>query len=555
MPDDLDQWLSLIDDENVIETLMRTEIIGVSPAGAGEPRQSAEEPAADEPLPPEECLPLLGAASSSAPGESGSEPMEQPVPVHVEGATPESADPNAMEEPAQATVDAPSGTVAEAAPAAEEPARATRDTEVDEAVVEPASVEAMTEVAQATEEPARAPGDTDVDEAATDVAPAVDESAQAPGETKGDEAGTEPASVEAVTDMAPAVEEPAQAPGDTGVEETVAQPAVVNAVTDVAPAVDESAQAPDDTEVEEADAQPASVEGAAEAARVVEEPAQAPDDMGVDESVAQPVSAEAAADVAQVVEESALAPDDTEVDQAVAEPASVEAVSDVAPAMEEPGRAPDDTEVEEGVAQPASGDAVTEAAPVVEEPAQAPGEAVAEPRLVEEPAAAGEAPTPHPLAPAVELLRAGDYERAGEAFWNAIESKSHPALASLGLGACLLHMAQPEAALRTFEDAMHFKQPGGAAGLTDRARFGTALAKLQLGRPKLAEDALSRVAVSHIDGVEMQTAWMGLGAAYYEAGEYGDAARAFERAEALGLASDDLRARLTAARGQAGSRA
>jgi tetratricopeptide (TPR) repeat protein len=158
---------------------------------------------------------------------------------------------------------------------------------------------------------------------------------------------------------------------------------------------------------------------------------------------------------------------------------------------------------------------------------------------------------PNPLESAVDLLRTGDLERAAEAFWNAIEAKTHPDLANVGLGTCLLRMGQSEAALHAFEDAIHAPQRGGIAGVNDHAWFGVAISRLLLGQCKLAEDALNRVSANQADRDELRTAWTNLGASYYEAAEYANAIRAFEFALSLGGADPALEARLAAAREQA----
>ncbi len=161
-------------------------------------------------------------------------------------------------------------------------------------------------------------------------------------------------------------------------------------------------------------------------------------------------------------------------------------------------------------------------------------------------------PTPaNPLETAVDLLRAGDLERAAEAFWNAVEAKISPALANIGIGTCLLRMGQSEAALHAFEDAIHAPQRGGIAGVNDHAWFGVAISRLLLGQCKLAEDALNRVSANQADRGELRTAWTNLGASYYEAAEYANAIRAFEFALSLGGADATLEARLAAAREQA----
>ena len=157
----------------------------------------------------------------------------------------------------------------------------------------------------------------------------------------------------------------------------------------------------------------------------------------------------------------------------------------------------------------------------------------------------------NPLEAAVDLLRAGDLERAAEAFWNAVEAKIHPALANVGIGTCLLRMGQSEAALHAFEDAIHAPQRGGIAGVNDHAWFGVAISRLLLGQCKLAEDALNRVSANQADRGELRTAWTNLGASYYEAAEYANAIRAFEFALSLGGADATLEARLAAAREQA----
>ena len=157
----------------------------------------------------------------------------------------------------------------------------------------------------------------------------------------------------------------------------------------------------------------------------------------------------------------------------------------------------------------------------------------------------------NPLETAVELLRAGDLERAAEAFWNAIEAKTQPALAGVGLGACLLRMGQSEAALHAFEDAIHAPQRAGIAGVNDHAWFGVAISRLLLGQCKLAEQALNRVSANQADRDELRTAWTNLGASYYEAAEYANAIRAFEFALGLGGADATLDARLATAREQA----
>ncbi len=160
-------------------------------------------------------------------------------------------------------------------------------------------------------------------------------------------------------------------------------------------------------------------------------------------------------------------------------------------------------------------------------------------------------PPANPLEIAVDLLRAGDLERAAEAFWNAIEAKLHPALATVGLGTCLLRMGQSEAALHAFEDALQLPQRGGIAGVHDHAWFGVAVSRLLLGQSKLAEDALNRVSANQADRDELRAAWTNLGASYYEAAEYANAIRAFEFALSLGGADATLEARLAAAREQA----
>jgi tetratricopeptide (TPR) repeat protein len=161
------------------------------------------------------------------------------------------------------------------------------------------------------------------------------------------------------------------------------------------------------------------------------------------------------------------------------------------------------------------------------------------------------APPANPIEIAVELLHTGDFERAAEAFWNAIEAKTHPALANVGLGACLLRLGQSEAAIRAFEDAIHAPQRAGIAGVIDHAWFGIAISRLLLGQCKLAEDALNRVSAHQADRDELRAAWTNLGASYYEAAEYANAIRAFEFAISLGGADATLQARLAAAREQA----
>lgn len=176
-------------------------------------------------------------------------------------------------------------------------------------------------------------------------------------------------------------------------------------------------------------------------------------------------------------------------------------------------------------------------------PDAAPAEQATEPQAPAAPA--------NPLETAVELLRAGDLERAAEAFWNAIEAKTQPALAGVGLGACLLRMGQSEAALHAFEDAIHAPQRAGIAGVNDHAWFGVAISRLLLGQCKLAEQALNRVSANQADRDELRTAWTNLGASYYEAAEYANSIRAFEFAFSLGGADAALDARLAAAREQA----